>query len=98
MVKRDNELVDYLAYPYGFTSKVVDRKEVEGNGELDTFVSIYTEVPELVDDLGPSVKLTKEPITQDQLSSLLRVLLSSGTNLPGKSLVYYSYCEGSTKT
>ncbi|OLY85604.1 hypothetical protein AYI68_g198 [Smittium mucronatum] len=82
MIRRDHELVDSDAYPYGFASEVAAWREVVDDRDSNTSVSSLSEVAALGDDLDPSVNLAGEPIMEGLVSWLLGLSLSADPKPP----------------
>ncbi|OLY78424.1 hypothetical protein AYI68_g7528 [Smittium mucronatum] len=80
----NHELVESCAYSYGFSHEIDACREVvedrDRNSDFSAFFS--TEVSTLFADLDPSVNLAGKTVMEDLVSSLLGILLSSGSNHP----------------
>ncbi|OLY79347.1 hypothetical protein AYI68_g6586, partial [Smittium mucronatum] len=82
MIRRDHELVDSDAYPYGFSPEVATWRGITDDRDSNTSVSYLSEVAALGDDLDPSVNLAGEPIMEDLVSSLLVLSLGADPKPP----------------
>ncbi|OLY82432.1 hypothetical protein AYI68_g3449, partial [Smittium mucronatum] len=80
IVKRDHELVESSAYPYGFSPEVNAWIEVAEDRDSELSASIYIEALELGEDLDSPANLAGEPDMEDLVSSLLGLSLSSIPN------------------